>query len=161
MEKSSNSEVLWVVTIWWFFYPCISVELQQVEPAQARPQTQQGISNLWSSAFQQGQSKFCDKWPCNQELYYFLSSKNTCKFIVRLVSDFILVLKVKRALGGHVRIVISGGAPLSSHVEEYLRVVMCAPILQGYGMNYLILFCDFSFLCYTRGMWVWFQAFLF
>jgi long-chain acyl-CoA synthetase len=42
---------------------------------------------------------------------------------------------VKRALGGHVRIVISGGAPLSSHVEEYLRVVMCAPILQGYGLT--------------------------
>ncbi|KAH8964740.1 hypothetical protein BDL97_04G082000 [Sphagnum fallax] len=51
------------------------------------------------------------------------------------IFDLLLFNKVKRALGGHVRIVISGGAPLSSHVEEYLRVVMCAPILQGYGLT--------------------------
>jgi long-chain acyl-CoA synthetase len=45
------------------------------------------------------------------------------------------VLKVKEGLGGHVRLVLSGAAPLSPHVEEFLRVVMCAPVLQGYGMN--------------------------
>lgn len=37
-------------------------------------------------------------------------------------------------LGGHVRLVLSGAAPLSSHVEEFLRVIMCAPVVQGYGM---------------------------
>lgn len=37
-------------------------------------------------------------------------------------------------LGGRVRLVISGAAPLSGHVEEFLRVIMCAPVLQGYGM---------------------------
>jgi long-chain acyl-CoA synthetase len=51
------------------------------------------------------------------------------------IFDLLLFNKVKRALGGRVRIVISGAAPLSSHVEEYLRVVMCAPILQGYGLT--------------------------
>jgi long-chain acyl-CoA synthetase len=36
-------------------------------------------------------------------------------------------------LGGRVRLVISGAAPLSGHVEEFLRVIMCAPVMQGYG----------------------------
>lgn len=33
------------------------------------------------------------------------------------------------------RLVISGAAPLSGHVEEFLRVIMCAPVLQGYGLT--------------------------
>lgn len=38
-------------------------------------------------------------------------------------------------LGGRVRLVISGAAPLAGHVEEFLRVIMCAPVLQGYGLT--------------------------
>jgi hypothetical protein len=38
-------------------------------------------------------------------------------------------------LGGNVKIVISGAAPLAPHVEEFLRVVTCAPVVQGYGMH--------------------------
>lgn len=39
-------------------------------------------------------------------------------------------------LGGNVKIVISGAAPLAAHVEEYLRVVTCAPVVQGYGVHF-------------------------
>jgi hypothetical protein len=45
-----------------------------------------------------------------------------------------LKFQVKMGLGGRVRLVISGAAPLSGHVEEFLRVIMCSPVLQGYGM---------------------------
>lgn len=45
--------------------------------------------------------------------------------------------QVKDALGGNVRIILSGAAPLSKHVEGFLRVVTCAHILQGYGMFFL------------------------
>lgn len=34
------------------------------------------------------------------------------------------------------RFIVSGAAPLAKHVEEFLRVVSCAFMLQGYG-NYL------------------------
>jgi long-subunit acyl-CoA synthetase (AMP-forming) len=34
-----------------------------------------------------------------------------------------------------VRLVVSGGAPLAPHVEEFLRVAMCAPVAQGYGLT--------------------------
>lgn len=42
--------------------------------------------------------------------------------------------QVKQGLGGNVRLILSGAAPLAGHVEAYLRVVTCAHVLQGYGM---------------------------
>lgn len=33
------------------------------------------------------------------------------------------------------RAIVSGGAPLAPHVEEFLKVVMCAPVVQGYGLT--------------------------
>ncbi|KAK7307898.1 hypothetical protein VNO77_41358 [Canavalia gladiata] len=43
--------------------------------------------------------------------------------------------KVKQGLGGKVRLILSGAAPLAAHVEGYLRVVTCAHVLQGYGLT--------------------------
>ncbi|KAG1367553.1 putative Long chain acyl-CoA synthetase 3 [Cocos nucifera] len=42
---------------------------------------------------------------------------------------------VKDGLGGRVRLILSGAAPLAIHVEEFLRVVTCAHVLQGYGLT--------------------------
>ena len=33
------------------------------------------------------------------------------------------------------RLVASGSAPLATHVEEFLKTVMCAPVAQGYGLT--------------------------
>ncbi|XP_024391453.1 long chain acyl-CoA synthetase 4 isoform X1 [Physcomitrium patens] len=49
--------------------------------------------------------------------------------------DKLVFNKVRMGLGGRVRLVISGAAPLAGHVEEFLRVIMCAPVLQGYGLT--------------------------
>ncbi|KAG0610145.1 hypothetical protein M758_7G041600 [Ceratodon purpureus] len=49
--------------------------------------------------------------------------------------DKLVFNKVKMGLGGNVKIVISGAAPLAPHVEEFLRVVTCAPVVQGYGLT--------------------------
>lgn len=47
---------------------------------------------------------------------------------------FFLCPQVKQGLGGRVRLILSGAAPLASHVETFLRVVACAHVIQGYGM---------------------------
>ncbi|XP_052209747.1 long chain acyl-CoA synthetase 4-like [Diospyros lotus] len=49
--------------------------------------------------------------------------------------DKIVFSKVKDGLGGNVRIILSGAAPLATHIEAYLRVVSCAHVLQGYGLT--------------------------
>ena len=44
-------------------------------------------------------------------------------------------LQIAAGLGGEVRAIVSGGAPLAPHVEEFLKVAMCAPVVQGYGLT--------------------------
>lgn len=44
--------------------------------------------------------------------------------------DRLVFSKIKARLGGHVRLIVSGGAPLAPHVEEFLKVAMCAPVVQ-------------------------------
>ncbi|KVH91791.1 AMP-binding, conserved site-containing protein [Cynara cardunculus var. scolymus] len=51
------------------------------------------------------------------------------------LSDKIVFSKVKQGLGGNVRIILSGAAPLAAHVEGYLKVVACSHVLQGYGLT--------------------------
>ncbi|KAL6578750.1 Long chain acyl-CoA synthetase 4 [Orobanche minor] len=64
-------------------------------------------------------------------------------FIKQTVFNFAYSLKLRnmrnnhfhKGLGGKVRLILSGAAPLASHVEEYLRVVSCSYVLQGYGLT--------------------------
>lgn len=51
------------------------------------------------------------------------------------IFDKLVFSKVKEGLGGRVRLILSGAAPLASHVETFLRVVACCDVLQGYGLT--------------------------
>ncbi|XP_050227208.1 long chain acyl-CoA synthetase 4-like [Mercurialis annua] len=51
------------------------------------------------------------------------------------ICDKVVFDKVKQGLGGKVRLILSGAAPLAIHVEAFLRVVSCAHVLQGYGLT--------------------------
>eukprot|EP00111_Clytia_hemisphaerica_P010153 TCONS_00029670-protein len=43
--------------------------------------------------------------------------------------------KVRAILGGELRMMLSGGAPLSPETEEFMNVCFCCPIGQGYGLT--------------------------
>ncbi|XP_020099651.1 long chain acyl-CoA synthetase 2 [Ananas comosus] len=49
--------------------------------------------------------------------------------------DKLVFHKIKQGLGGRIRLLISGAAPLPRHVEEFLRVVGCCVLVQGYGLT--------------------------
>ncbi|CAL5369942.1 unnamed protein product [Camellia sinensis] len=49
--------------------------------------------------------------------------------------DKIVFNKVKHGLGRNVQLILSGAAPLATHVEAFLRVVACCHVLQGYGLT--------------------------
>ncbi|XP_074578147.1 long chain acyl-CoA synthetase 1-like [Curcuma longa] len=51
------------------------------------------------------------------------------------LADLLAFRKVKDRLGGRVRLIISGGAPLNTDIEEFLRVTSCAYLTQGYGLT--------------------------
>lgn len=51
------------------------------------------------------------------------------------LADLLAFNKVKRKLGGKVRLILSGAAPMSTPVQQMLSCSMCAPVLQGYGLT--------------------------
>lgn len=51
------------------------------------------------------------------------------------IYDKFFFAKTKEALGGRVRVMISGSAPLLPEVQNFLKVCMCAPLVEGYGQT--------------------------
>lgn len=49
------------------------------------------------------------------------------------VLDRLLFNKVRQVLGGNVRFITSGSAPLGKDVLQFLRVVLCCDIREGFG----------------------------
>ncbi|KAM0954529.1 putative long-chain-fatty-acid--CoA ligase [Dioscorea sansibarensis] len=59
------------------------------------------------------------------------------------LADFLAFHKVHAQLGGKVRLLISGGAPLNTKIEEFLKVTSCAFFTQAYGGLLTSLFFSF------------------
>lgn len=51
------------------------------------------------------------------------------------IVDAVIFKKVAAVMGGKMRIMISGGAPLSSDTHEFIRNSLCTTLLQGYGLT--------------------------
>lgn len=51
-----------------------------------------------------------------------------------LINVFIMS-SIRYTLGGRIRAVLSGGAPISPKTQEFLRLALCCPIQQGYGLT--------------------------
>jgi long-chain acyl-CoA synthetase len=51
------------------------------------------------------------------------------------IYDKFFFSKTKDALGGNIRVMISGSAPLLPEVQNFLKVCMSSPLLEGYGQT--------------------------
>jgi long-chain acyl-CoA synthetase len=49
------------------------------------------------------------------------------------VFDGLVLAKAKERLGGRVRIMVTGSAPIAPNVLAFLRCVFCCPIVEAYG----------------------------
>ena len=49
------------------------------------------------------------------------------------VFDGLVFSKIKSRLGGRVRIMITGSAPIAPNVLSFLRCAFCCPIVEAYG----------------------------
>lgn len=71
----------------------------------------------------------CQLRVCLRFFFYFKSNSGS------LCLCSLLFRKVKRLLGGRVRLILSGGAPLSEATQRFMNVCFCCPVGQGYGLT--------------------------
>lgn len=53
----------------------------------------------------------------------------------RFLWNLLVFRKVRADLGGRIRFILSGGAPLSSDTQRFINICIGAPIGQGYGLT--------------------------
>ncbi|KAG6591890.1 Long chain acyl-CoA synthetase 9, chloroplastic, partial [Cucurbita argyrosperma subsp. argyrosperma] len=53
----------------------------------------------------------------------------------KLFWNFLVFRKVRAILGGRLRFLLSGGAPLSGDTQRFINICLSAPIGQGYGLT--------------------------
>ncbi|CAG9463780.1 unnamed protein product [Pedinophyceae sp. YPF-701] len=80
-----------------------------------------------------GIKKFLFNWMYSRKAYFIENGADN--LAASPLADKLVFSKVKGALGGNVRLILSGGAPLAKHVEEFLKVAFCARVCQGYGLT--------------------------
>ncbi|KAM9315738.1 fatty acid CoA ligase Acsl3 [Gastrophryne carolinensis] len=49
--------------------------------------------------------------------------------------DRVVFGKVRKLLGGKLRVLLSGGAPLSAATQRFMNICFCCPVGQGYGLT--------------------------
>jgi long-chain acyl-CoA synthetase len=61
---------------------------------------------------------------------YYLNTAGTLNYAFY---DRVVCSKFKAILGGNVRFMLTGSAPISVDVINFLKVCFCCPLLEGYG----------------------------
>jgi len=56
-------------------------------------------------------------------------------YLTHAVWDSVVFSSVREKLGGNVRLMITGSAPLSTTVMEFLRICFSCPVIEGYGQT--------------------------
>lgn len=49
--------------------------------------------------------------------------------------DAVVFKKIRERLGGRIRFVVAGGAPLSAATQQFMQICFCCPVMQGYGLT--------------------------
>jgi len=55
--------------------------------------------------------------------------------LTHLVYDYFIFSKIKALLGGKVRLMVTGSAPININVLNFLRICFCCDIMEGYGLS--------------------------
>lgn len=55
--------------------------------------------------------------------------------VTHSVYDRLVFNKMKAILGGKVRVMVTGSAPLDKEVADFLKIAMCCPMAEGYGQT--------------------------
>jgi len=70
-----------------------------------------------------------------QEGFFFLGIFFNVQCHLVFVFRRLVFKKVRSLLGGKMRVLLSGGAPLSAVTQRFMNICFCCPVGQGYGLT--------------------------
>lgn len=77
----------------------------------------------------------CAAWLLNKGLAAKTANLNTNAAYNHGCYDKLIFGKVAGLLGGNVRMMVTGSAPIDKAVLDFLKICFCCPILEGYGLT--------------------------
>lgn len=57
------------------------------------------------------------------------------KIFIIFLFNRVVFTKIAALMGGRLRMILSGGAPLSAETHEKIKLCMCADVIPGYGLT--------------------------
>jgi long-chain acyl-CoA synthetase len=98
------------------------------------------VPRLWNRLYDKVNATIRDEGGLKQKLFNmgFSSKQDGLKSGGPPTSgfwDMLIFSKLKARLGGRVRLMVTGAAPLSEEVYRFLQIAFCVPVLQGYGLT--------------------------
>lgn len=77
----------------------------------------------------------CKGWLVNKAINTKLGNLQSTGSNAHGCYDKLVFKKMKATLGGNVRVMLTGSAPVSKEVLNYLKICFCCTLVEGYGMT--------------------------
>jgi len=77
----------------------------------------------------------CKAWLINKAITTKLEALRTTGAVTNGCYDALVFKKMKALMGGNVKLMLTGSAPIHKDVLEFLKICFCCPLCEGYGMT--------------------------
>lgn len=77
----------------------------------------------------------CKRWLADKALASKTANYNANGAVTHGCWDTIIFKKMKAMLGGQVRLMVTGSAPIEKQVIDFLKICFSCPIVEGYGLT--------------------------
>lgn len=74
-------------------------------------------------------------WLVNKAIAAKMANLEATGAVTHGCYDKIVFKKMKALMGGNVRLMLTGSAPISGEVLNFLKICFCCPLSEGYGMT--------------------------
>eukprot|EP01120_Amphizonella_sp_Union-15-10_P010997 TRINITY_DN4560_c0_g1_i1.p1 TRINITY_DN4560_c0_g1~~TRINITY_DN4560_c0_g1_i1.p1 ORF type:complete len:646 (+),score=109.26 TRINITY_DN4560_c0_g1_i1:71-2008(+) len=115
----------------------ISLLMEDIQ--ELKPTLLCGVPRVWNRIFDKIKSTLAQSSSIKRAIFNYAYQAKRSHILnggtENTIWNKIVFSKMKDVLGGRVRLAISGAAPISSEVQEFLRICFCTTVLQGYGLT--------------------------
>jgi len=77
----------------------------------------------------------CKKWLADKAVRAKTTNYDNNGVVTHGCYDAMVFKKMKALLGGNVRAMVTGSAPIDKAVIDFLKICFCCPIVEGYGLT--------------------------